>query len=871
MISQDGGLYFRNPATEGIYYQGTKANYRMIRFIDNTSDANGNGISIGGGGLTLIGSGESADTLISSLNLTTSGGTETLYVASDDSIEFYPGQQSYSAAARIWMTAGVLNIGVDGNTTRENSLNIYSGAGRVQLYSGAATSGNRGLWFAAHGTGSAKSVITVNTNNNVNISGNEMYTDKITAYGGAGFISSTAGSPWPYIRFDTRAGGSTYVTTAQTNWCELYAQVPAKRDSTYYKTRFFFRQYSKTANTTTRLNYYEDYYLPETNDGRTSSNGYNILTTKDMSFSITGNAATATKATQDGSGNTITSYYVTLSTDQTITGTKTFQKRIIAYGYKQATNLPFMTFDKPGSYATGIGPDGTNNRIHFGPCDLAGTAWTSTSAFNSNEWHFQGKITATSTVTATGFTGPLTGNVTGNCSGSSGSCTGNAATATTASTLAAYASIGSSTTDHGVALKNWFTSNKSTAPRNKVISFYSATSGNGSQYIGYFLSGYADNPYGGFFVCHYNNPYYVGISNGTYTQQHILTSTNYTSYTVTKTGSGASGSWGISVTGSSASCTGNAATATKLHTARAINGTNFDGSGAITTANWGTARNFTIKDYNSNNAGTAVSVNGSGAVTLLMPSTIYCSDVRSGNTRIVSDWIGFYQNANAGGKRYGYIECNVNRMYFRKENSSTQDHYFDFGAAMYVDGAIGCAGSITTNAALQTGSGITIRRDPSSGNCKIWFATNAAVNKWRIGVDGNDRFAISAYADGEGSYDFWVYNNGACYYKTSIGASSRYIKHNIHLLTMDTGNIIDRMEPVSFVFNNDQKETINLGFIYEDLVKILPEVCFHGEGEDNNLGINYTGIIPVLVKEIQSLRKRLTTVETELNSYKSKT
>lgn len=349
-----------------------------------------------------------------------------------------------------------------------------------------------------------------------------------------------------------------------------------------------------------------------------------------------------------------------------------------------------------------------------------------------------------------------------------------------------------------------------------------------------------------------------------------LTSNNYTSYTVTKTGGGASGSWGINVTGSSSSCTGNAKTATTLQTARNINGTSFNGSANITTANWGTARNFTIKDYNSNNAGTAVSVNGSGAVTLLMPSTIYCSDVRSGNTRIVSDWIGFYQSANAGGNRYGYIECNVNRMYFRKENSSTQDHYFDFGSAMYVNGAIGCTGSITTNAALQTGSGITIRRDPSSGNCKIWFATNAAVNKWRIGVDGNDRFAISAYADGEGNYDFWVYNNGACYYKTSIGASSRYIKHNIHLLTMDTGNIIDRMEPVSFVFNNDPKETINLGFIYEDLVKILPEVCFHGEGEDNNLGINYSGIIPVLVKEIQSLRKRLATVETELNSYKSK-
>ena len=136
--------------------------------------------------------------------------------------------------------------------------------------------------------------------------------------------------------------------------------------------------------------------------------------------------------------------------------------------------------------------------------------------------------------------------------------------ANSANILNAYASIGSSTTDHGVALKNWFTTNKSTAPRNSIISFYSSTSNNGSQYIGYFLSGYADNPYGGFFVCHYNNPYYVGIQDGVYTQQHILTSTNYTTYTVTKTGSGASGSWGISITGSASSAT-NSDTVDSLH------------------------------------------------------------------------------------------------------------------------------------------------------------------------------------------------------------------------------------------------------------------------------------------------------------------
>ncbi|WP_434796617.1 hypothetical protein [Terrisporobacter vanillatitrophus] len=55
------------------------------------------------------------------------------------------------------------------------------------------------------------------------------------------------------------------------------------------------------------------------------------------------------------------------------------------------------------------------------------------------------------------------------------------------------------------------------------------------------------------------------------------------------------------------SLSGNATTASTLQTARTINGTSFNGSGNITTANWGTARNLTIGN-------TAKSVNGSANV-----------------------------------------------------------------------------------------------------------------------------------------------------------------------------------------------------------------------------------------------------------------
>ena len=76
-----------------------------------------------------------------------------------------------------------------------------------------------------------------------------------------------------------------------------------------------------------------------------------------------------------------------------------------------------------------------------------------------------------------------------------------------------------------------------------------------------------------------------------------------------------SGSYGISVTGSSASCTGNAATATTLQTARTINGTSFNGSANITiTAN--TSNTLTRGSYL-----TGSNFNGSAATTWAVDAT----------------------------------------------------------------------------------------------------------------------------------------------------------------------------------------------------------------------------------------------------------
>lgn len=65
--------------------------------------------------------------------------------------------------------------------------------------------------------------------------------------------------------------------------------------------------------------------------------------------------------------------------------------------------------------------------------------------------------------------------------------------------------------------------------------------------------------------------------------------------------------WNALSAGYAINITGNAATATVLQTGRTINGTSFNGSANITTANWGTSRTLTLGN-------TGKAVNGGGDV-----------------------------------------------------------------------------------------------------------------------------------------------------------------------------------------------------------------------------------------------------------------
>ena len=92
------------------------------------------------------------------------------------------------------------------------------------------------------------------------------------------------------------------------------------------------------------------------------------------------------------------------------------------------------------------------------------------------------------------------------------------------------------------------------------------------------------------------------------------------------------------------------------------------------------------------------------------------------------------------------------------------------------------------------------------------------------------------------------------YYKNLHQTSSVQFKKNIKTIS-DQGEKIDKLNPVSFEYKNGSGK-LNYGFIAEEIIKVMPALC-----DVDKLSISTIELIPVLVKEIQSLRKRVKALE----------
>lgn len=260
---------------------------------------------------------------------------------------------------------------------------------------------------------------------------------------------------------------------------------------------------------------------------------------------------------------------------------------------------------------------------------------------------------------------------------------------------------------------------------------------------------------------------------------------------------------------SAGTCTGNSATATKLQTARTINGTSFNGSANITTANWGTARTVTIGN-------TGKSVNGSGNVS----------------------WSLSEIGAAASSHTHSYLPLSGGQI----------------SGALGVSGSIHSDTNIYTNntAHFYANTGTTLGvggQFYARGNNTYLVANN---NNTQTYLQLQARSAVQCLATG--SETTFI----PCKASSYPGSSARRYKDNIVPMTEEEARKILDIEAVTFDYKEgivfDSERFGKRGVIAEDVVDVIPSVVLYADIE--GLGnvpdsVDYSKFAPYLIKMVQ--------------------
>jgi hypothetical protein len=167
-------------------------------------------------------------------------------------------------------------------------------------------------------------------------------------------------------------------------------------------------------------------------------------------------------------------------------------------------------------------------------------------------------------------------------------------------------------------------------------------------------------------------------------------------------------------------------------------------------------------------------------------------------------------------------------------------------------GNITSSGNITAAGSLSTNSYVYF---PGAGGTQFIFglSTYFGVNNHWIPNNNN------AFDLGTSSFRWrTVYTNNV------VNVSDFRLKKDIQQLKYGLPEVL-QMRPVSYTMRDDQSGEIKLGLIAQEVQKLVPEVVSNDGSKDNYLGMNYTELVPVLIKAIQEQQKVIDDLKAKLH------
>jgi hypothetical protein len=171
--------------------------------------------------------------------------------------------------------------------------------------------------------------------------------------------------------------------------------------------------------------------------------------------------------------------------------------------------------------------------------------------------------------------------------------------------------------------------------------------------------------------------------------------------------------------------------------------------------------------------------------------------------------------------------------------------------------------------ALSTNSDLAVTID-SSQNLLVGTTASVGTSPAKLEILGgtgggrciNTKVTVDTSANhinfnnGNGQVGSISTNGTATTYNTS---SDQRLKENIADAD-DAGSKIDAIQVRKFDWKADGSHQ-DYGMVAQELLEVAPEAVSQGETEEDMMGVDYSKLVPMMLKEIQSLRARIAALE----------
>jgi hypothetical protein len=161
-------------------------------------------------------------------------------------------------------------------------------------------------------------------------------------------------------------------------------------------------------------------------------------------------------------------------------------------------------------------------------------------------------------------------------------------------------------------------------------------------------------------------------------------------------------------------------------------------------------------------------------------------------------------------------------------------------------------------------------RITNTGNLLVGTTTLGGANGFSIDVVGINGVSVALwnrtarattsypaiFRDNSVDIGSISYTNTAVAYNTTSDAR---LKHDI-IDAPEASSLIDAIQVRSFKWNVNDSEQ-RYGFIAQELVTVAPEAVSQPADPDAMMAVDYSKLVPMLVKELQSLRARVAQLE----------